>query len=501
MKFSFITYIVLILLFCSCIETPNNLYSPESDDSSWIKSDTIKGDQLNYFYPFDQENGSVKAEIIFKTINAITKDQIQIDVPKLKYNKSLLVMLTVDDCHPAALSRVWASIHDKPISNSVPYPTPSKNDPTNVHELYYHAQQLIKGDIPPNYIRTNKTLGFTDGCKNEVRFSLVTTTYPEKESMNREIIAAPFHTASYSRFYQPSTLAWSDIAQMLNYGCGLSLHNVELTKEYATNVDLLVNHLKTAQKIVQEKLKGRSCKMLSQPDNNTAYITAAKQIPSLQTFTAQQNSTILTPLQVEGDLNQATIYRLFKTPKEILQFIQEQCKLSKEDRKAINIGVHNTNNEWILLLSTINDTYGKDGDDSVWFPSQEEYYEYNYYRIHSNLHLEQIDENTIKLVIDLKGGEHFYFPSITVNLRGIKKEDLKELTSNDCIKGFSSSNFEDGMMLNIDCRKFLVEHAEHFVEGFEKDRSNTSNKTDALYFVNQLKESTRKLELLNRIKK
>lgn len=55
-------------------------------------------------------------------------------------------------------------------------------------------------------------------------------------------------------------------------------------------------------------------------------------------------------------------------------------------------------------------------------------------------------------------------------------------------------------MLNIDCRKFLVEHATHFVEQYEKDKSNKSNKADAGYFVQMLKASTKKTELLNRVK-
>ncbi|UVV55888.1 hypothetical protein NXW60_17615 [Bacteroides fragilis] len=46
----------------------------------------------------------------------------------------------------------------------------------------------------------------------------------------------------------------------------------------------------------------------------------------------------------------------------------------------------------------------------------------------------------------------------------------------------------------------LVEHATHFVEQYEKDKTNQSNKADALYFVNMLKESSKKAELLNRIK-
>ena len=55
-------------------------------------------------------------------------------------------------------------------------------------------------------------------------------------------------------------------------------------------------------------------------------------------------------------------------------------------------------------------------------------------------------------------------------------------------------------MLNIDCRKFLLQHATHFVEQYEEDKTNESNKTDAIYFVNMLKESEQKYQLLERVK-
>ena len=81
----------------------------------------------------------------------------------------------------------------------------------------------------------------------------------------------------------------------------------------------------------------------------------------------------------------------------------------------------------------------------------------------------------------------------------LKKEDIVSVESDDAVSGLSYNNFEEGIMLNIDCRKHLAEHATHFVEQYEKDRSNAFNKADALYFVGMLKDSERKTALLNRI--
>lgn len=182
------------------------------------------------------------------------------------------------------------------------------------------------------------------------------------------------------------------------------------------------------------------------------------------------------------------------------KLIETQLQLPKNEREAIHIGVHNTGNNWIEFLQWVNNTYGKGGDDSVWFPSQEEYYEYNYYRIHSTISIEQVDQYTIKLIVYLPSEKYFYYPSISLNLIGLKKEDIDSISSNNAVTGLSYGYYGDGMTLNIDCRKSLVEHATHFVEQYEKEKTDKSKKSDAIYFVNMLKESTKKEELLKRIK-
>ena len=95
--------------------------------------------------------------------------------------------------------------------------------------------------------------------------------------------------------------------------------------------------------------------------------------------------------------------------------------------------------------------------------------------------------------------QYFYFPSLTINLKGIKAENIIGINTSSEISGFSFGNFEDGIMMNIDCRKFLVEKAQHYVKLYEENKSK-SNHADALYHVNMLKDSEIKTGLLNRIK-
>ena len=181
--------------------------------------------------------------------------------------------------------------------------------------------------------------------------------------------------------------------------------------------------------------------------------------------------------------------------------ILKEMENPKEERAAISIGAHNTDTGWVNFLEWLNDTYGRDGDDSMWFTNQEEYYEYYYYRLHSKPEIKQVNTHTWKLTLNLNGEDSapFYYPSVTVNIFGLKMEDIENIESNEDVTGLSYGDHKDFFMLNIDCRKYLAEHAENFVKRYEANPTDVSAKADANYFVNMLKDSDKKTELKKRI--
>ena len=77
-------------------------------------------------------------------------------------------------------------------------------------------------------------------------------------------------------------------------------------------------------------------------------------------------------------------------------------------------------------------------------------------------------------------------------------EDIESIESNEDVTGLSYGDHKDIFMLNIDCRKYLTEHAENFVKRYEANPTNASAKADANYFVNMLKDSDKKTELKKR---
>lgn len=462
--------IPMLFLFCSCLK--KHLYKEEEE---------IPQEEDVYIYPFGKESGNVVAELTIQTDGNVDLADVEIGFPCLKYNKSWLFLLSQDDCKHAAFSCTWAAIHGKPLSK----------------QYYYDIDHLKAGDLPPDAYYLGKTLGSTDGAGNEVRFAFTTTLSAEWDWMNEASKVEKGNDGDSFRFFMKSGLIWSNVIEMLNYGTGIAFHNVKTQDE--RNVDSIRTHFSKAQGITIDRLSGRGCKVLAEPDGNKAYVNAAQDYDLIQIMTAQNGGVVpLYPFKVSSDLNKVLLKRVFESTQDVKTLIEEQLKLRKEDRCAIQVGVHGTDATWAEFFLWLNNTYGKDGDDSVWFTSIEEYYEYNYYRIYGSVE-KKIDGRSLKITIKLPSGQYFYYPSVTLNVKGLNKQHIVSVSSGNSVKGLSYGTYDEGMMFNVDCRKYLVEHATHFVEQYEGNKTE-ANRNDALYFVNMLKESDKKSELLKRIK-
>ncbi|MGE4332068.1 MAG: hypothetical protein AB7E53_03220 [Macellibacteroides sp.] len=435
----------------------------------------------NYLYPYSSENSEIDLELLVQLKENSAKDDIKAQIPILKYNKSWLMLLTQDDCVHSAFSNTWAAINGKPLYAN----------------YYYDIAHLIAGDLPPGAYYLGKTLGSTDGTGKEIRFAFTTTLAPEYEWMNEASIVRVGYKTNYYRFAKKNGLIWDNVRVMLNYGVGIAFHDVET--EEVHNIDSIVSHYNIAQNIITSKLNGRGCKILAEPNGNYDYVKAALVYNPIQLMTAQNNTKdTLYPFKVVSDLNKKLIHRYDnKDPNMYRSIIVDNLISDREKRKAIHVLAHATDYKWVSFLEWINDQYGKDGDDSVWFPSMEEYYEYNYYRIHSKIET-AINGNILKIKIRMPAGQYFYYPSITLNLKGIRAENIQSIQTDDVITGFSYGNYEEGTMLNIDCYKYLYERALFFSEQYLANPTDDNSK-DAFYFINQLKESDKKNELLRRI--
>ena len=430
-----------------------------------------------FLYPYINEPISHTAEITIHLKEGVRWPTLSDAViPPLKYNKSWLFMLTQDDCRHAAFCYTWAAIHGKPLSK----------------KSFYDLAHLQRNELPSDRYYLGKTLGSTDGAGNEVRFSFATTLAPEEKWMDNTTTI----NKKDNSFHEQTGLVWGNVKEMLNFGIGIAFHDVMATD--INNPNDILTHYEIAQNIILNRLE-RGCKMLAEPNGNKNYVEAAHNYPAIKTFTLQTGGERIHPFEEMLNLENKLIERIFfKNHEEIKEKIVNELSYPRERREIIYAGVHGTDTGWAEFLLWLNDTYGQDGDDSMWMPNQEEYYEYNYYQVHGTTEVNREDERTIKLTVHLPGQAYFYYPSVTVNLSGIKKEDIEKISSNDEVTGLSYANYENGITLNIDCRKYLAEHAENFVKRYEANPTNASDKADANYFVDMLKDSDKKTELKKR---
>lgn len=476
-----------------------NLYQDgkdgEGNDNNDQRRDVIC--ETEFMYPFSSETVNKEVEITIHLKTDRTVSYLYAEIPPLKYNKDWLFMMTQDDCMQSAFSYTWAAIHGKPLSYS------------------YNCDlaHLQNGDLPSDSYSLGKTLASTDGTRREdgtgreVRFSFGTTVAAEWDFMNATTWVQKGYTRNDFRFYKKDGLVWGNLQEMTNYGVGIAFHDLKVTKEEKT-VERLKEHFCVAQNIMRKKLNNRVCKMLAEPNRDKMYIEAAMQHNPVRTICAQSEAIKLYPFQENRDFEKVVIERAFYDPPQgsgltnpdmIKAAILEELKLPKEERAAISIGAHNTDTGWVDFLVWLNDTYGRDGDDSMWFANQEEYYEYYYYRLNCKPNIEKVDTHTWKLTLSMNGENNFYYPSVTVNILGLKVEDIESLESNEDVTGLSYGDHAGNLMLNIDCRTFLVAHAENFVKRYEANTTDASAKADAFYFVSMLKESETKNELLQRV--
>ena len=484
----FLLLFISVFICASCVKERSLYNGEQGTDNPDDNGNPDNKTYYPYLYNYKTEVSGATAEISIELDELIDLDKVEVSIPPLKYNKSWLLLLTQDDCKQAAYCSTWAAINGKPIA--------FLDTVAATIDLYYNAKHLYYGDLPPNTYEYKKTLGSSDGAGNEVRFAFTTTLYPESEKMDVETNVNNGFTDNYYRFYMQSLLVWDNVKEMLAYGNGIAFHDVAATD--VNNESDILSHLSICQSLIKDRLSGRGCKVLAEPNGNKTYLAAGKAYDQIQIMTAQAGATKLYPFQVTDDLHKKIIERWFyNDPNDIKDIVKQQLRLPKEERLAICLGVHGTSLYWTEFLLWLNNMYGKDGDDSLWFPSLEEYYEYNYYRFHATIS-KKMEGNTLKLTVTLPTGQNMYYPSVTINLKGLSKNKVKNITSTDNVTGFSSADYEEGLMMNLDFRKNLVEHATHFVLKYEETKK-VSDQRDARYFVNMLKESAIKTQLLERI--
>ncbi|WP_308745189.1 Ig-like domain-containing protein [uncultured Bacteroides sp.] len=436
---------------------------------------------VRYIKPYSE-----KIELDITSTSALNADSVAIEIPILKYDKKMLVSLTTDDANASSFCRVWAGVNGRPVSNK-----------------FYHANHLDAGDIPDSIVDATleKTLGYTDGCGNERRFTHGVAIWPYASTNGNNMMDTtnpvdPSANNTY-RFMTPY-LQWPDMKMMLKYGCSMYYHNIG-TEIFGNDKEVgnVIAGLKADCERAIERV-GRGIKILARPDGNNVFLTAAAQSPHILMSVAENSPAVdILPFS-SPKLFKAVGSRFFpsssegNTEQDVVKnnFIAEYAK-TKEQRKWFHFCCHTVTLDWVNLLVWFNDNYGKDGSDDIWFTTIDEYYEYDCIRKNTIIR-KSVVGNTLHLSIYLPKGQYFYYPDFTLLLSGITQVD--GITTDDKVTGLSYIVKDGKLMLNVNTSAKLIELAEEFTTHYEATRQAVW-KNDALYIVTQLKENLRQVYL------
>lgn len=444
---------------------------------------------VRYIKPYSEK---IELDIISSDIT--DAGSVEIEFPTLKYDKEMLVSFTTDDANASSFCCAWAGVNGRPISNK-----------------FYHANHLAAGDIPESIVDATleKTLGYTDGCGNERRFTHGVAIWPYCQANGTNMMdstnpVAPSANNTY-RFMTPY-LQWADMKMMLKYGCSMYYHNIG-TEIFGNDKE--VGHVVAGLKADCERAverTGRGIKVLARPDGNNVFLTAAGQSPQVLMSVAE-NSPAVDILPFSSSISSPKLFkavgsRFFPSSSESTteqdvvkaKFAEEYTK-AKEQRKWFHFCCHRAGLDWVNLLVWFNDNYGKDGSDDIWFTTIDEYYEYDYIRKNAIVR-KSLNGNTLHLSIYLPKGQYFYYPDFTLLLGGITQ--IGSIAADEKITGLSYAVKDGKLMLNVNADVKLLELAEEFTANYESTRQAVW-KNDALYIVAQLKEALRQpyLDRLN----
>lgn len=412
-------------------------------------------------------------------------NDIQIYFPPLKYNKSFAYSYTFDDCTVMAYGKAFCTINKKWVDDS----------------RYFHVDQTTTTGVIPN-----ETLAYTDGCGKERRFTFGVSIWPDMHSAYIDDFMNP-RNKSVDKNYPH--LVWNDVVPLIDFGCDLYFHDVNTNEDNSVNG--IFKGLKSSQRITEEKL-GRKMKILARPNGNNDYITAGRQYEDIVFMTTEGITDIgvrpLVNIEFDDkiDLKKAVQYRrnTERTPS-----VNEL--ISDIDNEAVSgnyTWIHDFSHgpadfQFILdLFTTINDKYGRNGKDCIWFATLDEVYEYNYIR--NNCIIEKkVSNNILTLKFSIPSSD---FPNelqfhrdFSILLTGTSIQSDAKISCGNNVYGLSyAKQGNNSWLININCNKSLLDKAERYTTIYEKECSNSA-KEDALYFINQLKESLRNT-FENRIK-
>ncbi|WP_448789383.1 hypothetical protein [Bacteroides graminisolvens] len=461
-KFCICLGLLLFIFITACVDRDNDLsQAPEED---LIK---LSGTSL-----FNWQD----AYLTISTNQPV--NLISADYAPLKYDKHMVLSYTIDDVPITAYSRAFAII--------------------NKHFVDY-IQNFHVGFKHTTGIMPEKTLGYTDGCGTEIRFPIGLAIWAtNSNSVISDIMGYRIPGTTYPY------LVWKDVIPIIDFGGDIYFHDVNLRYVKDGNLDSIRAGFDYAQARTTERI-GRKIKTLVVPGGDKKYYQAASVYNPITIISDQGGTDVISPKTQTTDLYKKYMPRQYFDKDEKIADYFDQIKTNYESDNPywFQFFNHGASLTFMELLRRINDTYGKDGSDNIWFATIDEVYEY--YHFKANYPIQKTIEGNkatfrIEAAPDYKLPEECtYHRDFTLLVTGLESMSGVTLTFGPNVYGYSYKYRPEDktLMINLNCNPSLLERAQRYTDIY-KDSPSDESKADALYFINQLSPE-RRTSFLNSI--
>lgn len=428
--------------------------------------------------------------------SSVDKEAVSLEIPPLKYNKKMVFSYITDDSY-SIYQYIFSLINKRMVV---------KKFGTDAGAIYaWHLG--MQGDSKYNaYIKEpyypEHFAQCTDGAGVKHRYATTVSVWADKLKDQRigQDVGMQWPWMSEKEFK-----LFFDFGFMCAYHdlIGYEKDKVNTQEEFDKCVEDSVALFKEYVGIVP--------KLMVEPNGDHKYIDFSQKNDLIKAITAQSGDPriqLVYPFKDGFSLSKqdVSIKRLFaygtndEYKGDLLDILSTFNSALDKSTIYWLIGSAHRSDYWESeLITKIHELYGDVGDDSLWFPTLDEFFEYWYMRVNT-LSVKTVTDTGIHCKMYIPKGANFFFRDLSVLISGISSLEGVSVVSSENVYGTSFGMNEGKLLVNLNFNSLLMERVNKYVEAFEADYNAEYAYDDAYYFVQMLKPGLRE-PYLSRINK
>lgn len=435
----------------------------------------------------------------------VNKENINLEIPKLKFNKKMVFSYITDDSY-SIYQYIFSFINKRYLARF--FKLPNSGSAISFHlgmQGNPAFEQYVSDAFYPDLFRQ-----CTDGAGVKRRYATTIAVWPEKlkgDFIGQDVgMHWPWMSEKEFKLY-------------FDFGYSMGYHDL-VGYDATTNTQEKFNKCLEDTVALFKEYSGIIPKLMVEPNGDHAYITFSRANDTIQVITAQSgpNATGIKkvyPFRSDFTLNKqgTTVERIFAYGNDLNNDIEypQYSQDMMEILNGFNTATNKDNIYWLIsaahrsaywesfLIKTIHEAYGDIGDDSLWFPTLDELFEYWYMR-ENTLSVKTVTETGVHYKMYVPKGANFFFRDLSVLLSGITSLTGVNVTSGNNVFGTSFAINDGKLLVNLNFNELLMQRVNKYVEAFEADYNKEYAYDDAYYFVQMLKTGLKE-SYLNRINK